>query len=157
MLMEWMAARRDGAAFKSAATFNGIYLLENTQAPSGPYFLQRLDAWPSAWNDIDLQSSTSRWQSLSIDYRGAVPGYVVVPMNGARDWHFSANGKDIQAKYYLGVMPALAVEGPTHIVAVFEPLSIKVGRWIVLATVTTLVLIGFGWRVSGRRTAIRSS
>jgi hypothetical protein len=144
MLMEWTAKRAGAANFKSVAAHSGIQLLENTDAPAGPYFLPSLHAWPHASNAAEVQSVSAHWQSLSVNYRGAVAGYVVIPMNGARDWRVTVNGKDIRPVSYLGVMPAIPVAGPASIVAVFEPVSIRVGGWIMLAAMVVLVVLVIG-------------
>lgn len=150
MLMEWTAKRAGAANFRPVAAEAGIQLLENTEAPAGPYFLPNLHAWPLASSAADVQSVSRHWQSLTMNYRGTMAGYVVIPMNGSRDWHVTVDGKDVQQRLYLGVMPAIPVAGPAFIVAVFEPLSIRVGRWIMLTAAIVLLMVGLGQLVSGR-------
>jgi len=143
LLMEWLSERRDGQTFTEVAAQDGIHLLRNNQAPAGPYFLHSLDVWPSRGSDDEVTSTSHAWQSLSLTYRGANAGFVVIPMNGSRDWRFTVNGKPAQPQRYLGVMPAIAVAGPAVIEARFEPTSIALGRWIMLAGL--LVLVALGW------------
>lgn len=146
LLMEWMSTRRDGHAFVEVANQTGIHLLENTESPRGPYFLPRLDAWPNRDSSGEMKSWSRSWQALSMAYRGSAAGYVVIPMNGFRDWRFTVNGRTVQAQLYLGVMPAIPVDGPAVIAADYEPASIKLGRWITLTGLLVLAGVGFAGR-----------
>jgi len=141
--------RRDVGAFVPVASKNGMHLMENTNVPTGPYFLPALHAWPDRESSNEVQLLSRTGPDFRLKYLGSAPGFVVVPMNfPEKDWHVRLNGREISPEWYLGALPAFSVDAPATLEFTYKPRSLRYGTWISL---TTLLGLLFGWVLAARR------
>jgi len=146
--LELVKARDDLGAFVPIASENGMYLMENTNVPTGPYFLPTLDAWPNRESSKKVRLLSRRGPNFKLEYLGSDSGFVVVPMNlPEKDWRILLNGRDVSPEWYLGGLPAFAVDAPATLEFRFRPRSLCYGTWISLVTLLGLL---FGWVFAAR-------
>jgi len=151
-LIMQMAAERAGLdGWRVAVRDRGFLLLENQNAPQGPYFLESLKAMPTPTASQAVSSQGDFYNGWLLKYTGTATGYLVMPMSFTRSWEFKVNGKPVTPQRYLDVMPALRVAGPAVVEARYAPRSIRVGRWVTLASGIALLLISIGLSWWSRR------
>jgi hypothetical protein len=137
--MQLSSMRADAGPFVPVASNHGIHLLENTDVPSGPYFVERLDEWPHRESSSDVLIRDHKSHEFDLEYRGGRAGYVVVPMNLLRGWQVKLDGRIIDPGRYLGGLPAVKVSGVASIKFRYMPYSIQYGKWISLLTLLVLL------------------
>ena len=151
--LELAAPRDDMGAFSPIASRNGMYLLENTNVPAGPYFLHELSGWPNRESSNETRLIARTGPDFQIRYFGPDYGFVVVPMNFPKeDWHVRLNGREVLPERYLGDLPAFRVDGPATLDFSYRPRSLRFGAWISLAMLLGL-LLGRGLATRHRRSA----
>jgi hypothetical protein len=133
----------DDANFVRIGAENGIYLFENRNVPRGAYFLSNLQAYPNAVSSREVTLKRHSDTSFELMYRGKERGYLIVPMTFARGWVVHIDEQGVVPDKYLGVLPAVPVQGPTRVLFSYRPLSMVYGPWITLATLMVLILAGF--------------
>lgn len=129
----------------------GLVVLENQQAPDGPYFLPSLDAVPDASSSKRVHARGDFFHGWTLDYSGTASGFVVLPMSFTRSWVFNVDGHPVRPQRYLGVMPALEVGPGAVIQARYEPISVRKGRWITLGSALATLGIACGLFIGRRR------
>jgi len=137
--MQLSTTRADAGPFVPVASSHGIHLLENTNVPAGPYFIERLDQWPNRESAAEVVVRHLKSHEFDLEYRGTRAGYVVVPMNLLRGWQVKLDGRVIAPVRYLGGLPAVKVSGAASIKYRFMPHSIQYGKWISLLTLLVLL------------------
>jgi hypothetical protein len=146
--LELAMVRSDMGAFVPIASDNGMYLMENTNAPVGPYFLPALDAWPNRESSNVIRMLSRTGSDFKLEYLGSDSGFIVVPMNfSKKDWHVRMNGREISPEWYLGGLPAFSVDAPATLEFSYRPRSLRYGTWISLITLLGLL---FGWALTAR-------
>lgn len=147
--LELAMARTDMGAFVPVASENGVHLMENTEAPAGPYFLPALNMWPNRKSSDEVRMLSRSGSDFKLKYLGSEPGFVVVPMNFPEaDWHARMNGREISPAWYLGALPAFPVDAQATLELTYRPRSLRYGPWISLAALLGLLL---GWVFAERR------
>jgi hypothetical protein len=132
-----------------------MYLMENTNVPTGPYFLPALDAWPSRESSKEVRLLSRRGPDFKLEYLGSDSGFVVVPMNlPEKDWRVRLNGREISPEWYLGDLPAFSVGAPATMEFSYRPRSLRYGTWISLTTLLGL-LLGWAFAARHRRPALK--
>ncbi|WP_156459038.1 hypothetical protein [Rhodanobacter sp. Root480] len=143
------APRDDAGTFVPVASDNGMHLMENTNVPSGPYFLPTLSAWPGRESSNEVRLLGRDETDFTLEYLGTRPGFVVVPMNfPKKDWLVRMDGTEVFPEWYLGGLPAFSVNGPTTLEFSYRPNSLRYGTWISLITLLGLLS---GWAFFARR------
>jgi hypothetical protein len=138
--MQLSRMRPNVGPFVPVASSHGIQLLENTEVPMGPYFVQKLDQWPDRGSSSNVIVRNLKSHEFDLEYRGAQAGYVVVPMNMVRGWQVTLDGRVVQPANYLGGLPAVKVNAGASIKFRYMPYSIQYGKWISLLTALILLL-----------------
>ena len=106
--------------FKTINLEPNIYLVENVHVLGNAYFLNSLDKS----HNIDhskLKTTILSNTEIQIDYSGKVQGWVILPMRSYPGWIATVNGKEIQSKKFLGMLPAINVEGKSKILMTYAP------------------------------------
>ena len=133
-----VAASRDNL-FRPVFTADGTTVFENTQSPSGPYFLTSIRDQPTASSGAPVSITSYRSSAFSLRYHGSSPGVVVVPMGFTRGWRVEVNGKPVKYLLKDGVMPAVPVNAPSTISFTYEP---QASKWLAVWGLLTLMAFG---------------
>jgi len=115
-----------------------ILVLENRNVTGGVYFIGSLD--PSATEPAKftgLYSDMPASGSINIDYSGKEAGWVVLPMHMHPGWKAYIGGRPAQYDAYMGILPAVPVQGACNIAFRYEPAYF---RWGVPLSITGLVV-----------------
>lgn len=149
LIMRLLSARDDMDGWRVVSQDRGLVLLENTDAPRGPYFVSSLADAPHGKSADTVRTTGSFADGWTLRYTGNVPGYVVLPMTATRSWIFEVDGRPADVKRYLDALPAIPVPHAATVTARYQSRSIQQGRWIFLASV--VLLFGatgalFAWR-----------
>lgn len=153
--LELAMARSDMGAFVPVAKENGMYLMENANVPTGPYFLPALNAWPDRGSSNEVRLLSQTGPDFKLRYLGSSPGFVVAPMNfPKKDWHVRLNGREVSPEWYLGTLPAIPVDAPATLKFTYRPRSLRYGPWISLVALLGLLL---GWGLAARRRKLSSN
>lgn len=141
LIMRLLSARSDLRGWRVVSNVHGLVLLENLNAPRGAYFIASLADVPGA-RSADVVDTTGNFsEGWTLRYTDAQPGYVVVPMHATRSWRFAVDGNPVQPQRYLGVLPAIAVDGVSTVTVRYQSISVHQGRWIMLAAGLILLLV----------------
>lgn len=148
LIMRMLSNRTDIGDWRLAGRDGPLVLLENPQAPRGPYFLRSLHDYPGAdaSRAITVDGAGDHW---TLRYSADLPGYVVLPMSSPPGWRFSVAGKTLKPRRYLGALPAIAVEGATDIEVRYLPRAWRYGKWISLLAMFALLATSI-WLARGR-------
>ena len=135
-----------------------ILILENTRVTGGAYFVEDLDA---ANRQIDFSRLALRQPSsgaVEIDYSGGDAGWIVLPMHLHRGWKAYVQDRQVPHDAYLGILPAIPVQGVCTVRFRFEPDSVKTGAFLSAAGVLLFALFG-AWttRYRASRQRVESS
>lgn len=106
--------------FKVTNLEPNIYLVENLQVSGNAYFLSSLNKS----HNIDhskLKTTILSNTEIQMDYSGKEQGWVILPMRSYPGWIATVNGKEIQTKKFLGMLPAIKVKGKSKIVMTYAP------------------------------------
>ncbi|SEM33956.1 hypothetical protein SAMN02800694_0703 [Luteibacter sp. UNCMF331Sha3.1] len=141
--------RTDLGTFQPVASDAGIVLLENNDVPAGPYFLGSLTDLPHASSGAPIALDPTGPLGFSLHYSGSSSGFVVVPMSMRSGWHVTSGGKPVRPQRYLGVMPAIPVDGPADIAFRYRPLAVLIG--VPIALLSALSLVFAAW-IARKRT-----
>lgn len=137
--------RADLGQFVPVASHGGIRLIENEDVPAGPYFLRNLSVEPHRPDGAPIALSYKSTSRFKLRYLAAQPGFVVVPMSWRSGWRVEVNGVPTDPEMYLGVMPAVPVDGPAELTFRYWPMALELGLPVSVATLIALRLTGVIW------------
>lgn len=149
MDLGFQTERTDLGPFVEIGRVDGIHLLENKDVPAGAYFLRTLSDQVHASGSNNVTWVNGSPSGFVLRYSDAPPGFVVLPMSWRPGWHVKRNGMSIRPAKYLGVLPAVPVDGPAELVFRYRPLGLLVG--VPVALISVLILMAGIW--TGRRSA----
>jgi hypothetical protein len=87
-----------------------IYLIENHNVQEGAYFLPSLDIkYPTEYKNITTKMISNT--EIEINYLGKDEGWVVLPMRKYPGWVASVKKKTVKIDTFLGMLPAIKMEG----------------------------------------------
>jgi len=125
----------------------GMRLLENRNVTGSVYALGR-DGRP----DYSLARLVSaRPERLEIEYLGDRPAWVVAPMRWYPGWHAWVDGRSATLSRFLGVMPALHLDGPARVRLAFRPTGLPATLMMSLAAWLVWGLALWRWCLSKKR------
>ena len=136
------------------AAFRGVNVTvyENRRCPKGPYVISSLGDVPDGASGRNVSVRSYRPGKFELAYKGNRAGYLVIPMSITDDWKTTVNGREEPYRLKDGVMPAIAVNGPTDVVFEYKASELPL-FWLWLSCVG-LMLSGIYWsvrRISGNR------
>ena len=132
--------------FRRVFASGGTAVLENTRSPRGPYFLPKIQGHPDAQSARDVHVETYHAANFTLDYAGSAAGFVIVPLTANSNWQVRVNGSPAKYRLKEGVMPAVAVAGPSRITFEYHP---RVLRWLV-PWILALAVMVLGMLLLGR-------
>ncbi|MGY0610888.1 hypothetical protein ACW7G5_01360 [Luteimonas sp. A501] len=126
-----LTSRRQPAHFRKVLESPHTQVWENTRSPNGPYFIERLDALPQP-GSASVEVLGYQPGAFTLDYRGALPGYVVVPMEATRNWQMLVNGQPVEPALVRGLLPAVPVGAASRIEFQYRPAALGwLPAWII--------------------------
>ncbi len=134
-----------GRRFATRHLEPGIDLYENKHVKAGVYAIHPEDkaALPD-YARVTLLDATPG--HLVIDYRGDRPAWVVAPMRFYPGWRARVNGEPARLSRFLGMLPAVRVDGPARIALDFRPTGFP--ATLVMSLLAFLVWLPSAWRFS---------
>jgi hypothetical protein len=110
-----------------------IVVLENPRAPRGAYVVRDLQHGPETIASGDVETVRTGDTTYRIRYNGMEPGYVVFPMRHYPGWRAQIDGEDRALQEYLGIFPAVWMDGPGTIALDYRPTALRDGFPFTLA------------------------
>ncbi len=127
-----------------------IVILENKEVTNSAYFIQDLDP---ANNRIDFSGLHVRQVSerqITIDYSNREKGWIVLPMRRHTGWSASIDGRQVSYDSYLGMLPAIPVQGTGTVMFKYEPVSFLRGLSVSAAGLCLFLFFSWRWVKSGK-------
>jgi len=122
-----------------------IVLYENKHARAGAYVIH-----PGEGTATPDHGQVSLWDAtpghLLIDYRGDRPAWVVAPMRLYPGWRARVDGEPAPLMRFLGMLPAVRVDGPARIALDFTPTGFP--ATLVVSLLAFLTWLLSAWRFS---------
>lgn len=128
-----------------------IAVLENLHTPKGAYWARDLSD-RSPWTEEGVVTSRPDAGRINVHYSGVNAGYIILPVRLYPGWTAYVNGVERTAQRYLGMMPAIRVEGPSEIKYTYEPTYSAKGVALMLCALPLfLAMIYFAGRKQAPR------
>ena len=119
-----------------------IVIFENKNVTNSAYFVRELNS--SSKEDFShLDVTLPTVENINIDYSGRAAGWVVLPMHLHPGWKAYIAGRQVPYDAYLGILPAIPVQGASRILFRYEPAYFRCG--IVLSFAGIVIFLLF-WR-----------
>ncbi len=138
--LEWQMAyfeRVDSNVFGSKWDFisleKNIAVLENKNVTNSAYFMKDLDESNDRLDFTGLDVRQASSEEIDIAYSGQTSGWVVLPMRLNPGWRAYIDNRQVDYDTYLGIMPAIPVNGPAKIVFSYRSAPFKNGLTVSLA------------------------
>jgi hypothetical protein len=113
-----------------------ILIFENKKVTNSVYFIKKLDASSNAQVDFSgLDVKQPSPDLIHVTYSGGEAGWIVLPMHLHSGWKASVDDQQVRYDTYLGILPAIPVNGASQVIFKYQPESF---RWGVIVS-----LIGF--------------
>lgn len=125
-------------------------LLKNRSVPAGAYFVFELDEM-AEWSDREVTTRVIDNQHVEIEYEGSRAGYIVLPMRAYPGWNMSEEGRLVETRTFLGMMPAVRVSGPAKLEYAYRTPWLNKGIAITVIGVMAVVAQFFLLRFVSRR------
>jgi len=122
-----------------------IRVLKNKNVPVGAYYISDFSA-DAPWSDSNVVTKIESSVSINIDFQGAAPGYIVLPMRYYPGWTATIDNQEVEIEKYLGVLPSVYVSGPAKIEYRYQPDWFNVGKGITLLGFLLFVLVVWIWK-----------
>lgn len=125
-----------------------VTMLENLRAPKGAYWMRDLSG-RSPWAEEGIVTAKPDVGRINVHYSGANAGYIILPVRIYPGWSAYVNDVERPVQRYLGMMPAIRVEGPSEIEYAYKPTYLAKGSALMLgAAPLLLILMYFAGRES---------
>ncbi|MCU7917745.1 MAG: hypothetical protein KZQ95_05240 [Candidatus Thiodiazotropha sp. (ex Epidulcina cf. delphinae)] len=98
----------------------GMTLIENTRVGGSAYYVSSLDGRPDAEYE-QVRMTFYDETSMQFEYSGSRPGWIVIPVRSYPGWSLTYNGEPVEPGLFLGVMPAVPVNGKGKISFCYRP------------------------------------
>jgi len=118
--MGWSKKRIFDEKFKILNLEPDIHVIENLHIQGGAYFLKSLDKT----HTVDYSNTTTTLLSnteIKIQYSGNEDGWVILPMRSYPGWKATVNEKEIEIHKFLGMLPAIKVNGKSTVYINYAP------------------------------------
>jgi hypothetical protein len=123
---------------------NDNVIYENRHVTNSAYFVKDLDASGDGADFSDLDVKRISVDRIEIDNTHRDAGWIVLPMSLHPGWKAYIDDRQVKYDTYLGILPAIPVNGPSHVTFEYEPKSFHSGLKVSLAGLFVfLVFSGF--------------
>ncbi len=112
-----------------------ILVFENKQVTNSAYFIKDLSPSDNQTDFSGLDVKEAAVDQIDIDYSRSDPGWIVLPMHRNPGWKAYVNNRQVKYDKYLDILPAIPVQGTSHIVFRYQAESFKKGLAVSLAGV----------------------
>jgi hypothetical protein len=120
-----------------------ILLLENLKAPSGAYFIKDLTLSPEKIVTKGVNALVENDSNIIIRSTIKEAGWLVLPIKFFPGWQAFANSKKLKIKKYLGVFPAIPVDGTVKEIRYeYHPKTHILGSFVSIAGVVLFLILG---------------
>lgn len=140
--LEWEIAYYDkvdsnvfGTRWNLVGRENTIAILENKHVTNSVYFVKDLDASNEQLDFSGLDVSRPASDEIDIRFSKQESGWIILPMRLNPGWKAYVDNRQVKYDTYLDILPAVPVNGPSHIVFSYRPGAFRKGL--------TVSLIGF--------------
>ena len=103
-----------------------ILVVENLDVPDGAYLVPSLDE-QADWSEEGVTTRRTGADNITVSYDGDRGGFLVVPVRWFPGWVAYKDGKKSIPARYLGMLPAVKVNGPGVVEFRYEPEYLKIG------------------------------
>ena len=124
-----------------------VLVLENTDVTGGAYFIGDLGDLNGGLDFADVAVVRAAPMHVTVDYRGAKDGWVVLPMHMNPGWKAYIGGRRVDYNAYMGMLPAIPVRGPSKVEFDYEPGTFWLGVCVSLTGVALWLIMA--WRCLG--------
>ncbi len=129
-----------------------ILILENKQVTNSAYFIRTLDPANEQMDFSGLDAARPSSDLITIRSSQAGAGWVVLPVRLDPGWKAYVNDRPSGYDSYLGMLPAIPVNGPARIAFRYEPRPFKTGAIVSLSGVLVFALFTvFCLKYGGKR------
>jgi hypothetical protein len=129
-----------------------IIVLENKRTEGSAYFVKDLNASNDQIDYSGLDLRRVSVDRIDIENSERSQGWIVLPMRIDSGWKAFVNGRLVKYDAYLGLLPAIPVNGPGQLIFKYEPESFWKGLIVSMTGVLIfLVFSGFCLRI-GKKT-----
>jgi hypothetical protein len=120
-----------------------IMIFENRQVTGSVYFVRTLDPANDqlVFSGVNVMRPSS--DLIEITYSKGEPGWIVLPMHLHPGWKAYIDDRRVSYDTYLGMLPAIPVQGACHILFRYQPESFRKGLAVSAAGVS-IFLVFFG-------------
>ncbi|MFD1987659.1 hypothetical protein ACFSOZ_35145 [Mesorhizobium newzealandense] len=139
--------------FSIASVEPGISVIENHSVSGSGYYVNGLSGQPEA-DFGPVRLATYRPDDLTVDYSGAVHGWVVFPIRTNKYWRATLDGRPVELDKFLDFFPAVEVNGPGKIRFYYDSSHLLKTLELCLAgfAASVILLIALTGRTSRPRT-----
>lgn len=123
-----------------------VLLYGNLLTPEGAYFLTELKE-DVIWSDKKVVTIKKQADSVHVRYNGNKKGHIVIPMRFYPGWKVYVNGEKQEVFRYLGMLPAIEVDGASIIDYVYKPSWLFRGTVLTVFGLSGLIILFFLWPV----------
>jgi len=116
----WSKKRIFNEKYKILNLEPNIHIIENLHIQGGAYFLKTLDTIHNV-EYSDTETTLVSNTEIEIQYSNDKDGWVILPMRSYPGWQATVNGKDIEIQKFLGMLPAIKVNGKSNIHMKYAP------------------------------------
>jgi len=124
-----------------------IYILENNNVTGGAYFINELDTNQSVQH-AKVKTTLLSNTEIEVAYTGSESGWIILPMRSYPGWEATVNGKNVQMEKFLGMLPAIQVNGKSKIIISYNP---SYNTYTYLIAILGLLLLLFSMYIFRKR------
>jgi hypothetical protein len=121
-----------------------IMILENKQVTNSAYFIKDLDEANESIDFSGLKIEQVSVRHINIDYSKRDTGWIVLPMRLHPGWKAYINDRRVHYDTYLGMLPAIPVQGTGTVIFKYEPASVLWG--VIVSSTGLFIFLIFSWR-----------
>lgn len=118
-----------------------IVVFDNKQVTNSAYFVKNLDASNEQLDFSGLDVKQASVDRIDIYNSQTEAGWIVLPMRLHQDWNAFVDERRVKYDTYLDMMPAIPVQGASHVTFEYEPRTFQKGLKVTLAGV--LIFLAF--------------
>lgn len=119
-----------------------IIVIENKITPKGAYWVKNLTD-DSPWNEDKIITNRLHTDTINVQYKENIPGYIVYPERYYPGWEVYVNGKRTKLQKYLNRLQAVRVDGSSEVCFTYKPDYLKKGLFFMLIGLFCFIYLYF--------------